>query len=97
MFSKPLNSYFFNAQRSCMGNKDQLLGILEQMDTKPIDENVSLVGGNNDGTFPYSNSLLIMDDDKVLGVVVAKELGLRREELQQLLRDHRQHLRSVQS
>lgn len=49
-----------------MGNKDQLLGILEQIDTKPIDENVYLVGGNNDGTFPYSNSLLIMDDEVVL-------------------------------
>jgi glyoxylase-like metal-dependent hydrolase (beta-lactamase superfamily II) len=49
-----------------MGQKNQLLSILEQMDIKTIDEDVHLIVGNNHGTFPYSNSLLIVDDDVVL-------------------------------
>lgn len=49
-----------------MGQKNQLLGILEQMETKPIDEDIHLIVGNNQGTFPYSNSLLIVDNEVVL-------------------------------
>jgi glyoxylase-like metal-dependent hydrolase (beta-lactamase superfamily II) len=36
------------------------------MDTRPISENIHLIVGINEGTFPYSNSLLIIDDDVVL-------------------------------
>lgn len=49
-----------------MGKKSQLSVILEQMEILTIDEDVHFIVGNNDGTFPYSNSLLIMDDDVVL-------------------------------
>jgi glyoxylase-like metal-dependent hydrolase (beta-lactamase superfamily II) len=49
-----------------MGDKNQLLEALKKLETKPIDENVQLIVGENSGTFPYSNSLLIMDDETVL-------------------------------
>jgi glyoxylase-like metal-dependent hydrolase (beta-lactamase superfamily II) len=49
-----------------MGDRNRLLNILKRMDTRPIDEDVHLIVGENSGTFPYSNSLLIMDEEVVL-------------------------------
>jgi glyoxylase-like metal-dependent hydrolase (beta-lactamase superfamily II) len=49
-----------------MENKNQLLEILKKMDAKPVKEGVYLIVGQNNGTFPYSNSLLILDDEVVL-------------------------------
>jgi glyoxylase-like metal-dependent hydrolase (beta-lactamase superfamily II) len=49
-----------------MGDKNQLLNVLKRMDSRSIDENTHLIVGENSGTFPYSNSLLIMDDKIVL-------------------------------
>jgi glyoxylase-like metal-dependent hydrolase (beta-lactamase superfamily II) len=49
-----------------MEDKDPFLDILKKMDTRQIDDDVHLIVGKNSGTFPYSNSLLIMDEKVVL-------------------------------
>ncbi len=49
-----------------MGDEKELFKALRHVDTKPIDDDVHLIVGENFGTFPYSNSLLILDDEIVL-------------------------------
>jgi glyoxylase-like metal-dependent hydrolase (beta-lactamase superfamily II) len=44
----------------------QLSDILKNMDTQPIGQDIHFVIGENSGTFPYSNSLLITGDEVVL-------------------------------
>lgn len=49
-----------------MVKKSKLLYHLSGLNTKQLDENTYLIIGKNEGTFPYSNSLLILDDEVVL-------------------------------
>ena len=49
-----------------MGNKSKLLDALSKLNNKQLDEDVYLIIGKNEGTFPYSNSLLILDEEVVL-------------------------------
>jgi glyoxylase-like metal-dependent hydrolase (beta-lactamase superfamily II) len=49
-----------------MKKKNRLLAALKKLDTRQIDESTYLVIGKNNGTFPYSNSLLIIDEEVVL-------------------------------
>jgi glyoxylase-like metal-dependent hydrolase (beta-lactamase superfamily II) len=49
-----------------MTKKRRIVDSLNRIENKQLDENIYLIVGNNDGTFPYSNSLLIVDEDVVL-------------------------------
>jgi glyoxylase-like metal-dependent hydrolase (beta-lactamase superfamily II) len=49
-----------------MSKKRQLFDALNHLENEKIDQNTYLIIGKNSGTFPYSNSLLIVDEDVVL-------------------------------
>lgn len=49
-----------------MSKRKQLLAPFSKLITKPLDDDVYLIIGKNNGTFPYSNSLLILDEEVVL-------------------------------
>ncbi|UCE75366.1 MAG: MBL fold metallo-hydrolase [Methanomassiliicoccales archaeon] len=54
------------SQKTSMQGKNGLKEVLDRLDTRQLDEDVHLIIGNNLGTFPYSNSLLILDEEVVL-------------------------------
>ena len=49
-----------------MSSRSELLRVIEKIETVRLDESIYLIIGNNRGTFPYCNALLIVDDDAVL-------------------------------
>jgi glyoxylase-like metal-dependent hydrolase (beta-lactamase superfamily II) len=49
-----------------MSKRTILMDTLKQLKTHQLEDNIFLIEGKNIGTFPYSNSLLIIDDDVVL-------------------------------
>lgn len=49
-----------------MMKRSKVLDNLSGLNTRQLDENTYLIIGKNEGTFPYSNSLLILDDEVVL-------------------------------
>lgn len=49
-----------------MVKKSQLIDALNKLNTEQLDDDVYLIIGKNKGTFPYSNSLLIVDEEVVL-------------------------------
>lgn len=53
-------------KRTSMRKRKQLLAALHKLKTEQLDEKVHLIIGKNKGTFPYSNSLLILDEEIVL-------------------------------
>lgn len=70
------------APSTAMTNRDKVLEILKKIESSKIDDNTFLIIGKNNGTFPYSNSLLILDED-----IVLIDSGLGREKTS-LLKDH---------
>ncbi len=46
--------------------KSQIMDVLNKLNTERLDDDVFLIIGKNKGTFPYSNSLLIVDEEIVL-------------------------------
>jgi glyoxylase-like metal-dependent hydrolase (beta-lactamase superfamily II) len=65
-----------------MAKKDKILEILKRIENMKIDSNSYLLIGKNKGTFPYSNSLLILDEE-----IVLIDSGLGRE-ITRALKDH---------
>jgi glyoxylase-like metal-dependent hydrolase (beta-lactamase superfamily II) len=53
-------------KRVLMKENDRLFKTLEKLDTIALDDKIYLIIGKNQGTFPYSNSLLIADKQIVL-------------------------------
>jgi glyoxylase-like metal-dependent hydrolase (beta-lactamase superfamily II) len=49
-----------------MVKKNRLIDALNKLNTEQLDDDVFLIIGKNKGTFPYSNSLLIVDEEIVL-------------------------------
>lgn len=49
-----------------MRKRNQLLEALSKLKTYPLEDDVHLIIGKNNGAFPFSNSLLIMDEEVVL-------------------------------
>jgi glyoxylase-like metal-dependent hydrolase (beta-lactamase superfamily II) len=64
-----------------MRKRNGLLGALGKLSSYQLDDNVHLIIGKNNGTFPFSNSLLIMDEEVVL---IDSGLG---DELLQVIKD----------
>jgi glyoxylase-like metal-dependent hydrolase (beta-lactamase superfamily II) len=54
------------SKRIIMNKKSKILDALGKLNIKQMDEDVYLLIGKNNGTFPYSNSLLILDEKVVL-------------------------------
>lgn len=49
-----------------MSKSQRIRSILKKDQTIPLDEDIFLIIGKNNGTFPYCNALLIADDETVL-------------------------------
>jgi glyoxylase-like metal-dependent hydrolase (beta-lactamase superfamily II) len=49
-----------------MSKKDQISETLKKLKTHQLHDDIFLIEGENKGTFPYSNSLLIIDKDVIL-------------------------------
>jgi glyoxylase-like metal-dependent hydrolase (beta-lactamase superfamily II) len=88
-YSKPLNSKFLNA-RDAMKKGSQLMEALSKLNTEQLDDNVYLIIGKNKGTFPYSNSLLIVDEEVVLldSGIGDEQLQVLKDEVKILINTH---------
>lgn len=73
-----------------MRKKNRLLGTLNKLDAKQIDEVTYLIIGQNNGTFPYSNSLLIVDEEIVLidSGIGDEKIGFFKDDVDILINSH---------
>ncbi len=87
--SKSLNSKVLNSQ-GAMAKKRQLINTLNKLNTEQLDDDIYLIIGMNKGTFPYSNSLLIVDEEIVLidSGIGDEQLNVLRDEVDILINSH---------
>jgi glyoxylase-like metal-dependent hydrolase (beta-lactamase superfamily II) len=73
-----------------MVKKVQLKDSLNKLNSVQLDEDVYLIIGKNKGTFPYSNSLLIADEEVVLidSGIGEEQLGIIKDEVDILINSH---------
>ncbi|UCG69736.1 MAG: MBL fold metallo-hydrolase [Thermoplasmata archaeon] len=73
-----------------MQKKNRLRDVLKKLDTKQMDESTYLIIGKNNGTFPYSNSLLIVDEEVVLidSGIGDEQINVLKDEIDILINSH---------
>ncbi|UCE38724.1 MAG: MBL fold metallo-hydrolase [Thermoplasmata archaeon] len=73
-----------------MMKNTQLVHSLNKLDTEQLDDDVYLIIGKNKGTFPYSNSLLIIDEKVVLidSGIGDEQLEIIKDEVDILINSH---------
>ena len=73
-----------------MQKENRLFASLKRLNTRQIDENTHLIIGQNNGTFPYSNSLLIVDEEIALidSGIGDEQIKILKDEIDILINSH---------